>query len=54
METKHNELYEAPTTYVVEVKTEGVICGSVLRNPYGESNNGVDPGSLDGDGVWNW
>lgn len=26
MKTKHNELYEAPITEVVEVKQEGVIC----------------------------
>ena len=29
MKTKHNELYEAPITEVVEVKQEGVICASV-------------------------
>lgn len=29
MKTKHNELYEAPITEVVEVKTEGVICQSL-------------------------
>ena len=28
METKHNELYEAPTMEVLEVKYEGVICAS--------------------------
>ena len=28
MITKHKELYEAPTTDVVEVKQEGVICSS--------------------------
>ena len=28
MKTKHNELYEAPITEVVEVKQEGVICAS--------------------------
>lgn len=28
METKHNEMYEAPTMEVVEVKYEGVICSS--------------------------
>ena len=28
MKTKHNELYEAPITEVVEVKQEGVICTS--------------------------
>jgi len=54
METKHKELYETPTTYVLEVKTEGVICGSVLRDSYGNANNGVDPSLLDGEGIWNW
>lgn len=33
METKHNELYEAPTMEVVEVKYEGFICASGLGNP---------------------
>jgi hypothetical protein len=28
METKQNELYEAPRTEVLELKAEGVICGS--------------------------
>lgn len=28
METKHEELYEAPTTDVLEVKNEGIICAS--------------------------
>ena len=28
METKHNELYEAPAINIVEVKQEGVICTS--------------------------
>ena len=28
MKTKHNDLYEAPITEVVEVKQEGVICAS--------------------------
>lgn len=27
-ETKHKELYEAPTTDVLEVKNEGIICAS--------------------------
>ena len=54
LQTKHNKLYEAPVTEVVEVKQEGVICASGLRDSYGDSNNGVDPGSLDGDGIWNW
>ena len=54
MKTKHNELYESPVTEVVEVKQEGVICASGLRDSYGDSNNGVDPGLLDGNGIWNW
>ena len=28
METKHKELYDAPSMLVFEVKTEGVICQS--------------------------
>lgn len=28
METKHKELYEAPSTMVFEVRQEGVICAS--------------------------
>lgn len=28
MNTKHQELYETPTTDVIEVKQEGVICAS--------------------------
>ncbi len=38
------ELYEAPSTLVVEVKQEGVICASSnpLTNP-DDYNNGVDP-----------
>jgi len=36
MNIKHSELYEAPTTEVVEVKIEGVVCQSiegVVNNP---------------------
>lgn len=29
METKHKELYEHPSTDVVEVQVEGVVCQSV-------------------------
>jgi len=29
METKHKELYERPSTDVVEVHAEGVVCQSV-------------------------
>lgn len=53
MKTKHNELYEAPITEVVEVKQEGVICASGLRDSYGNSNDGIDPSLLDGN-VWDW
>lgn len=52
--TKQRELYEAPTISVVEMKQEGVICTSGLRDSYGDSNGGIDPGLLDGDGIWNW
>ena len=54
MELKHKELYQSPVTIVVELKQEGVICGSVKRNAYGDANNGIDPSSLDGEGIWNW
>ncbi len=54
MKTKHNELYESPVMEVVEIKQEGVICTSGLRDSYGDSNDGIDPGSLDGDDIWNW
>jgi hypothetical protein len=53
MKTKHNELYESPVTEVVEVKQEGVICQSGLRDSYGNANDGIDSSELDG-GIWNW
>ena len=28
METKHKELYEAPSTMVFEVRQEGIVCAS--------------------------
>lgn len=37
MESKHNELYEAPATIVVTLQQEGVICAS-----------GDIPASMDG------
>ena len=37
-ETKQIEHYEAPTAQIVEVKTEGVICGSKDPN-YNPWNN---------------
>ena len=33
METKHKELYDAPSTRVFEMKIEGVICQSGLDDP---------------------
>ena len=54
MKTKHNELYESPITEVVEVKQEGVICASGLRNSYGNRNAGIDPSELDEDDIWTW
>ena len=54
MGTRHKELYEAPSTQVFEVKTEGVICESGLRDSYGTANDGIDSGLLDGNGIWNW
>jgi hypothetical protein len=40
METKRTDLYEAPATEVVEVKTEGIICGSKdpNYNPWDNQN----------------
>ena len=42
MDTNNKEHYEAPSTEVLEVKQEGIICASGLDSP---SNypNGVDP-----------
>ena len=48
------EKYDAPVAEALEVKLEGVVCGSVKRNSYGDANNGIDPSSLDGEGIWNW
>jgi len=44
MNTKHSELYEAPTTEVVEVKFEGVVCQSI-----GGAVNSPDYFTFDGD-----
>jgi hypothetical protein len=41
METKLKELYEAPAITIVEVKQEGVLCGSVkvtLNDPMGDGS----------------
>ena len=38
MELKHKEQYENPSTEVVEVKTEGVICGSGGVGDYTTNN----------------
>ena len=54
MESNNKEMYNSPEVDIFEVKTEGVICASGLRDSYGDSNNGVDPGLLDGNGIWNW
>ena len=43
METKHNELYEAPETRVMELKFEGIICQSNGNVP------GSDPYTPGGD-----
>ena len=40
MKTKHKELYDAPSTRVFEVKTEGVICQSSLNGQAGVGNYG--------------
>ena len=43
METKHNELYEAPEMRVMELKIEGIICQSNGNVP------GSDPYTPGGD-----
>ncbi len=53
MKTKNKIIYAPPMAETVEVKAEGVICESGLRNGYGTANEGVDPSQLDG-GIWNW
>lgn len=40
METKHKELYEAPSTMVFEVRQEGVICASVAT--FNAAYNGMN------------
>ena len=35
MKTNNKSTYDAPATTVVEVKTEGVVCSSTDRDPYG-------------------
>ena len=42
METKDLELYESPTSEVVELKTEGVLCGSPTGNRYGYGDAGEE------------
>ena len=54
MNTVHKDLYDAPSTQVFEVKTEGVICESGLRDSYGTANDGIDSSLLDGNGIWIW
>ena len=47
MNTKHSEHYEAPTTDVVEVKFEGVVCQSVGGlTPPDDFTLGDDPLSI--------
>jgi len=41
VENKEKELYQAPATFVVEMKQEGVICSS-LHDP-DDYGNGGDP-----------
>ena len=36
METNNKELYKSPSTAIVDVKTEGIICLSGTRNGYGD------------------
>ena len=35
METYHNEIYEAPSTSVLEVSVEGVVCTSGVNSSRG-------------------
>jgi hypothetical protein len=53
MELNKKEMYLSPEVTAFEMKTEGVICESGLRDGYGTANEGVDPSQLDG-GIWNW
>lgn len=50
METKHKELYDAPSTHVFEVKHEGVICASEVRG--GNSINDWGNGGTTNDEVY--
>ena len=43
METKHKDLYDAPSMLVFEVKTEGVICTSGIPDPLDPFTPGGDP-----------
>lgn len=43
-----------PTAETVEVKAEGVVCQSGLRDSYGTANDGIDSSLLDDSGIWNW
>ena len=52
METKNKIIYAPPMAETVEVKAEGVICESGLRDSYGKANDGID--SLDDSGIWVW
>ena len=54
METKNKIIYAPPMAETVEVKAEGVVCESGLRGSYGNANDGIDPGLLDGSGIWTW
>ncbi len=54
MKTKNKIIYAPPMAETVEVKAEGVVCQSVLRDSYGKANDGVDSSELDGNGIWNW
>lgn len=60
MGTKNRQMYEAPATEVVEVKAEGVICGSGPENVMlfmgADSGVPLTDGVLDysGQSVQNW
>lgn len=54
MELNKKEMYISPEAKTFEVKIEGVICGSGLRDSYGKANDGFDSSELDDSGNWIW
>lgn len=50
MDTKSKKLYDAPSTVVIEVKQEGVICASEVRG--GNSINNWENGDTTEDVIY--